>query len=106
MVIFSDFCCWVPIVIMKYLAVGGMKIPPQVSAWTAVFILPLNSSINPFLYTVATLKAKKETEKAKKEERVGKNSSIETNITQVSNSNQAQKNTSRHIPTHLDIPTC
>ncbi|CAL4071203.1 unnamed protein product, partial [Meganyctiphanes norvegica] len=32
----------------------GVKIPPQVFAWVAVFILPLNAAVNPLLYTLAT----------------------------------------------------
>ena len=32
-------------------ATGSVEIPPDVYAWTAVFLLPLNSSLNPYLYT-------------------------------------------------------
>ncbi|XP_064640791.1 G-protein coupled receptor GRL101-like [Lineus longissimus] len=56
LVIISDFCCWVPIIILKFLAIGGLKLSGAVSAWTAVFVLPLNSAINPFLYTISAIK--------------------------------------------------
>ncbi|XP_064651598.1 uncharacterized protein LOC135502578 [Lineus longissimus] len=51
LIVMTDFLCWVPIIVLKFLEFRGLKIPPEVSAWTAVFVLPLNSAINPFLYT-------------------------------------------------------
>ncbi|XP_077868861.1 uncharacterized protein LOC144359620 [Saccoglossus kowalevskii] len=36
-----------------------VTIPGQVYAWTAVFILPLNSALNPLLYTISSIKARK-----------------------------------------------
>jgi hypothetical protein len=51
LIVATDFVCWVPVIILKLLEFRGLTIPPEVSAWTAVFILPLNSAINPFLYT-------------------------------------------------------
>ena len=32
-------------------AFGGVAISGEIYAWTAVFILPVNSALNPFLYT-------------------------------------------------------
>ena len=37
------------------LALSGTEIGAEVYAWTAVFILPVNSALNPFLYTVPSL---------------------------------------------------
>ena len=38
------------------LAVSGLTdIPIDVYAWTAVFILPINSALNPFLYTLTAM---------------------------------------------------
>ena len=52
-VIISDLCCWMPIIIMGFLSLNGtVTIPATIYAWTAVFILPLNSSLNPYLYTL------------------------------------------------------
>ena len=51
-VVGTDFICWMPIIIMGLLsATGAAEIPADMYAWTAVFILPLNSSLNPYLYT-------------------------------------------------------
>ena len=41
------------------LAITGVAIPGDVYAWTAVFILPLNSALNPFLYTLSAIIGKK-----------------------------------------------
>ncbi len=58
--VFSDMLCWMPIVIMGILATSGVvEIPPISYAWTAVFVLPLNSSLNPYLYTILTREMKK-----------------------------------------------
>ncbi|KAL8594721.1 hypothetical protein ACOMHN_051667 [Nucella lapillus] len=55
LVAFSDFCCWFPIGLMGLLAAGGVAIPAQVNVWLAVFVLPLNSALNPYLYTLNAL---------------------------------------------------
>ena len=38
----------------------GFAIPNDVYAWTAVFILPINSAINPFLYTISAIELHRE----------------------------------------------
>ncbi|XP_022109477.1 uncharacterized protein LOC110989414 [Acanthaster planci] len=49
----TDFCCWMPVIIMGLLSqTGAVTIQPHMYAWTVVFILPINSSINPYLYTL------------------------------------------------------
>ena len=52
-IVFTDFCCWGPLCLICILAQGGViEISPEMYAWTAGFILPINSSINPFLYVL------------------------------------------------------
>lgn len=54
LIVFTDFCTWVPLCLVCVLAQCGLIIvPPEVYAWTVAFILPINSSINPFLYTLS-----------------------------------------------------
>ena len=36
------------------LALNGQLISGEVYAWVAVFVLPINSAINPFLYTLGS----------------------------------------------------
>ena len=54
--VMTDFCCWVPLTIVCILAQSGLiDVPPELYAWTVGFILPINSSVNPFLYTLSTV---------------------------------------------------
>ena len=41
-----------------FLALAGVDIPGEVYSWAIVFILPINSAINPILYTISTIKFK------------------------------------------------
>ena len=55
-VIGTDFLCWFPVIIMGILSQTGLVvIPLDAYVWSVVFILPVNSSLNPYLYTIATL---------------------------------------------------
>nr|KAG5699458.1 hypothetical protein BaRGS_016304 [Batillaria attramentaria] len=55
LIVFTDFCCWFPIGMMGLLAFHDTPIPGEVNVWAAIFILPVNSAINPFLYTLSML---------------------------------------------------
>ena len=47
----TDFCCWMPIIILGILVQADLLIiQPRIVPWIAVFVLPINSSVNPFLY--------------------------------------------------------
>ncbi|XP_046578540.1 G-protein coupled receptor GRL101-like [Haliotis rubra] len=54
LIVMTDFFCWVPIILLGFASLGGAHVPSQVYAWIAVFVLPLNSAINPVLYTIST----------------------------------------------------
>ena len=55
-IVLTDFCCWFPICLIGALVQAGVvKIPPDVFAWVVTFVLPINSAINPFMYTIGTL---------------------------------------------------
>lgn len=53
-IVLTDFVCWIPIIIIGIASLSGMEAPPAVYAWVAVFVLPLNSALNPILYTIST----------------------------------------------------
>ena len=56
LIVFTDFCCWVPVGILSIFVQAGMvEVDPVAYAWIATFVLPINSAINPFLYTLASL---------------------------------------------------
>ena len=65
-VVMSDFCCWFPVGLMGLLANAGVPIPSEVNVWTAVFILLLNSALNPFLYTLSKYKQRGEVARQEK----------------------------------------
>ena len=53
-IVFTDFCCWVPLCVVCILTQWGViQVSPEMYAWTVGLILPINSSINPFLYTIS-----------------------------------------------------
>ncbi|CAL4164449.1 unnamed protein product, partial [Meganyctiphanes norvegica] len=54
LIVITDAACWLPIIMLQIISLVGVKVPPQVFAWVAVFILPLNAAVNPLLYTLST----------------------------------------------------
>ena len=52
-IILTDFLCWIPVIAIGLLSLLGKFHDPEKQAyvWIAVFVLPVNSSINPILYT-------------------------------------------------------
>ena len=55
-IILTDFFCWFPVIIISILSLTGHFHDPKAAAyaWIAVFVLPINSSLNPLLYTFST----------------------------------------------------
>ena len=55
-IVLTDFCCWMPVIIMGILSLAGHfdDLQGLVYVWVAVFVLPVNSSVNPILYTLST----------------------------------------------------
>lgn len=56
LVVLTNFICWFPIIIMGIIAMNGYALPAAVYSWTAVFVLPFNSALNPIVYTLAHYK--------------------------------------------------
>ena len=55
-VVLTDFLCWVPLAFVCILVQCGLiTVSPDMYAWTVGLILPINSVINPFLYTLAII---------------------------------------------------
>ena len=53
-IVLTNLACWFPIIIIGVLVqVGVLTLPPDVFAWCVTFVLPINSAINPYLYTIA-----------------------------------------------------
>ncbi|XP_070198742.1 G-protein coupled receptor GRL101-like [Littorina saxatilis] len=62
----SDFLCWFPIGLLGILSSAGQPISGEVNVAMAIFVLPLNSAINPFLYTVNRLLENRQMEREKR----------------------------------------
>src|SRR5699024_7319536 len=61
LLVFTDFCCWAPIAFFSLTAVFGLELISLKEAKVfTVFILPLNSCANPFLYAICTKQLKKD----------------------------------------------
>ncbi|XP_076279969.1 leucine-rich repeat-containing G protein-coupled receptor 3 [Lasioglossum baleicum] len=56
LIVLTDAACWAPIIILKIRAMMMYPIPADLHAWLVVFILPVNSAVNPLLYTFTTPK--------------------------------------------------
>ena len=54
-VVVSDFLCWFPIGLLGLLASRDIPISGEVNVGVAIFVLPLNSALNPFLYSLNTI---------------------------------------------------
>ena len=56
LIILTDFLCWFPVIIISILSLTGHFHDPRgvAYAWIAVFVLPINSAINPVIYTFST----------------------------------------------------
>jgi hypothetical protein len=65
-VVLTDFFCWFPIGVLGLLASAGLPVPGEVSVALAIFVLPLNSALNPFLYTYNMLMEKRRVRKEAK----------------------------------------
>ena len=55
-VVLTDFLCWFPIGVLGLAARFGVPIPGGVNVAMAIFVLPFNSALNPFLYTFHMLR--------------------------------------------------
>ena len=49
--VMTDFCCWVPICIMAFVKLAGAPVSDTAYAFSAIILLPLNSALNPILYS-------------------------------------------------------
>ena len=55
-VVLTDFMCWVPLAFICLLVqCGAFSVGPEAYAWIVGLVLPINSAINPFLYTLASI---------------------------------------------------
>ena len=65
-VMLSDFLCWFPIGLLGLLASKGVPVSGEVNVLMAIFVLPLNSALNPFLYSLSTMQARRARQREEK----------------------------------------
>ncbi|XP_075691764.1 relaxin receptor 1-like isoform X3 [Rhinoderma darwinii] len=53
-IVFTDALCWIPIFLLKAVSLTEAEIPGTITSWVVIFILPINSALNPILYTMTT----------------------------------------------------
>uniref|UniRef100_H2YJ25 G-protein coupled receptors family 1 profile domain-containing protein n=1 Tax=Ciona savignyi TaxID=51511 RepID=H2YJ25_CIOSA len=51
LMVMSNFCCWIPICIMAFVSLAGVKLDNIVYVVCAGVLLPINSVLNPLIYS-------------------------------------------------------
>ncbi|XP_062570289.1 relaxin receptor 2-like [Saccostrea cucullata] len=64
-VVLTDLLCWIPIGIIGMLTFCGFDVSKEVYAWILVLVLPINSALNPILYTLSSIVREQRRRKAK-----------------------------------------
>lgn len=116
LLVFTDFLCWSPIAFLSLTAVFGVHLINlnQAKVFT-VFVLPLNSCCNPFLYAIMTKQFKKDCVlicKAIEESRVTRgigrcrHSSNFSNRQTPANTNSLGERSSKEMPPLMTGQTC
>ncbi|GLH04296.1 Toll-like receptor Tollo, partial [Gryllus bimaculatus] len=54
LIVLTDCACWAPVMATQLLALAGVRVPQSLYAWLAVCVMPVNSALNPVLYTLTT----------------------------------------------------
>ena len=58
-IVATDCLCWFPIIILGILVQSrAITLPASVYAWLVTCVLPINSAVNPYLYTIAEVISK------------------------------------------------
>ena len=64
-IVVTDFLCWFPVCLLGLLAWRGMAVPGEVNVAVVTLVIPLNSALNPFLYTLNIMLERKREKKMK-----------------------------------------
>ena len=57
---FSNILCWFPSSTVFLICIFAAQYPISLIVWTAVVIMPINSTINPLIFIVTTLRKLRE----------------------------------------------
>ncbi|PAA85960.1 hypothetical protein BOX15_Mlig009194g3 [Macrostomum lignano] len=56
LLVLTDLICWLPTIVLFLLVSSGYKISRTTTTGLVIFALPINSALNPYLYTVSRLR--------------------------------------------------
>ena len=93
-IVATDFFCWFPIILLGILVQTRLiTLPASVFAWCVTFVLPINSAINPYLYTISEIISNARKKQAKR-----RSSSMmeSTKISTISNSTEMNTRVSNY----------
>ncbi|XP_062590173.1 G-protein coupled receptor GRL101-like [Saccostrea cucullata] len=54
-IVITDMFCWIPVGIIGTVTFFGTEVSIEVYAWIIVLVLPINSALNPILYTLTSV---------------------------------------------------
>ena len=84
-IVATDFCCWFPIIILGILVQArAITLPASVYAWCVTFVIPINSAINPYLYTISNVISDWRNQKAKRQKQLAMIQQKQSNSTKLS----------------------
>ena len=58
LVVMTDFLCWFPIITLGEMALAGVNLGDAAYRWSALLVKPINSAVNPVLYTLPDVRKK------------------------------------------------
>ena len=58
LVVMTDFLCWFPIITLGVMALAGVNLGDAAYRWSALLVMPINSAVNPVLYTLPDVRKK------------------------------------------------
>ncbi|ESO12464.1 hypothetical protein HELRODRAFT_62159 [Helobdella robusta] len=54
LIVWTNVLCWFPITLIKIMALNSITISDSFYAWLTIFVVPINSALNPIIYSVTT----------------------------------------------------
>ena len=63
LVVMTDCMCWLPIITMGLMTLSGFDLGEAAYRWSALLVLPIDSALNPLLYTVPEIRKRWEANK-------------------------------------------
>ena len=76
LVVITDFMCLFPIITMGLMALAGVSLGDAAYRWSALLVMPINSALNPVLYTLPDVRKRwqnfKETRRQKRKNEASK----------------------------------